>query len=51
MVVAVVAVRVVKVASHQIIDVRDSLMAASGAVPMAFVVLAAIVSRRAVGWD
>jgi hypothetical protein len=51
-IVAVIAVRVVKVAVHQVIDVvavRHRFMAAAGAVPMSLVVLAAIMVGSALG--
>lgn len=52
MIVAVIAVRMVQVAVHQVIDmiaVRNCLVAAAGAVPVAFFVMAAVMTRRATG--
>jgi hypothetical protein len=52
-VVAVITVRVVQMAFDQVIDVvavRDSFVAAAGAVLVFLVVLAAIVLRGALGW-
>lgn len=51
-VVAVVAVRVVQVAAHEVVDVvamRDRLVAAAGTVLVVGVVLGAVVAGRAVG--